>query len=66
MRGANPARPLSACPVAPLSTAGADSLAFMREEEPPARDVCSVGATLWNQPVFANIAAGRATHPAAV
>ncbi len=57
---------LSTYPLAPLSTAEADSLAYMREEEQLAHDVYAVSATLWTTPVFANIAASEATHSAAV
>jgi hypothetical protein len=57
---------LSTYPLAPLSTAEADSLAFMREEEQLAHDVYAVSATLWAPPVFANIAASETTHAAAV
>lgn len=57
---------LATCPLTPLSTAEADSLKFMREEEQLAHDVYAVSATLWNPPVFANISASEATHSAAV
>jgi len=62
----NLAAQLGTYPLAPLSTAEADSLAFMREEEQLAHDVYAVSATLWNPPVFANISASEATHSAAV
>lgn len=57
---------LSTYPVGPLSTAEADSLAYMREEEQLAHDVYAVSATLWAPPVFANITTSEATHSAAV
>ncbi len=57
---------LSSYPLSALSTAEADSLAFMREEEQLAHDVYAVSATLWSPPVFANITASEATHLAAV
>ena len=57
---------LSTYPLAPLSQAEADSLAYMREEEQLAHDVYAVSATLWTPPVFANITASEATHAAAV
>ena len=57
---------LSTLPLSPLSTAEADNLAFMREEEQLAHDVYAVSATLWSPPVFANITASEATHSAAV
>jgi hypothetical protein len=50
----------------PLSSAEAASLAYMREEEQLAHDVYAVSATLYSQPVFANITASEATHSAAV
>lgn len=62
----NLAAQLATYPLAPLSPAEADSLAFMREEEQVAHDVYAVSATLWNPPVFANISASEATHSAAV
>lgn len=62
----NLATQLSTYPLSALSTAEADSLAFMREEEQLAHDVYAVGATLWSPPVFANITASEATHSAAV
>lgn len=62
----NLAAQLATYPLAPLSTAEADSLAFMREEEQLAHDVYAVSATLWNPPAFANISASEATHSAAV
>lgn len=62
----NLAAQLATYPLAPLSTAEADSLAFMREEEQLAHDVYAVSATLWNPPLFANISASEATHSAAV
>lgn len=57
---------LSTYPLAALSAAEAGSLVFMREEEQLAHDVYAVSATLWNNPVFANIGASEATHSAAV
>lgn len=57
---------LSTYPLSALSTAEADSLAFMREEEQLAHDVYAVSATLWSPPVFANITASETTHSAAV
>lgn len=57
---------LSTYPLTALSTAEADSLAFMREEEQLAHDVYAASATLWGTPVFANISASEATHSAAV
>ena len=62
----NLAAQLSTYPLSALSTAEADSLAFMREEEQLAHDVYAVSATLWSAPVFANITASEATHSAAV
>ena len=62
----NLAAQLATYPLSPLSTAEADSLAFMREEEQLAHDVYAVSATLWSPPVFANITASEATHSAAV
>lgn len=62
----NLAAQLSTYPLSALSTAEADSLAFMREEEQLAHDVYAVSATLWSPPVFANITASEATHSAAV
>lgn len=62
----NLATQLATYPLSALSTAEADSLAFMREEEQLAHDVYAVSATLWSPPVFANIAASEATHSAAV
>ena len=52
--------------LAPLSSAEAASLAYMREEEQLAHDVYAVSATLYAQPIFANITASEATHAAAV
>lgn len=57
---------LASYPVEPLSSAEAQSLAFMREEEQLAHDVYAVSATLWTPPIFANITASEATHSAAV
>lgn len=62
----NLAAQLANYPLSALSTAEADSLAFMREEEQLARDMYAVSATRWSPPVFANIAASEATHSAAV
>lgn len=62
----NLATQLATYPLSALSTAEADSLAFMREEEQLAHDVYAVSATLWSPPVFANISASEATHSAAV
>lgn len=62
----NLAAQLSTVPLAALSAAEAESLAYMREEEQLAHDVYAVSATLWSPPVFANIAASEATHSAAV
>lgn len=62
----NLAAQLATYPLSPLSTAEADSLAFIREEEQLAHDVYAVSATLWSPPVFANITASEATHSAAV
>ena len=42
------------------------SLAYMREEEQLAHDVYAVSATLWPQPIFANITDSEATHSAAI
>lgn len=63
---ANLAAQLSTYPLAALSTAEANSLVFMREEEQLAHDVYAVCATLWSPPVFANISASETTHSAAV
>ena len=57
---------LMAYPLAPLSAAEAESLAFMRQEEQLAHDVYAVSALLWAPPVFGNITASEATHSAAV
>lgn len=38
----------------------------MREEEQLAHDVYAVSASLWQQPIFSNIAASETTHAAAV
>ncbi len=57
---------LSTYPVSPLSTAEADSLAYMREEEQLAHDVYAVSAALWAPAVFANITTSEATHSAAI
>ncbi len=57
---------LATYPLSALSTAEADSLVFMREEEQLAHDVYAVSATLWTQPVFANITDSEATHSAAI
>ncbi|WP_144290180.1 DUF2202 domain-containing protein [Ideonella sp. A 288] len=57
---------LAGYPLAPLSTAEAASLAFMRQEEQLAHDVYAVSAALWAMPVFANITASETTHSAAV
>jgi hypothetical protein len=57
---------LATYPLASLTTAEADSLLFMREEEQLAHDVYAVSASLWAPPVFANITASEATHSAAV
>ena len=62
----NLAAQLATYPLSALSTAEADSLAFMREEEQLAHDVYAVSGTLWSPPVFANITASEATHSAAV
>lgn len=62
----NLAAQLSTFPLAALSPAEADSLAFMREEEQLAHDVYAASAALWGTPVFANISASEATHSAAV
>lgn len=62
----NLAAQLSTYPLAALSAAEVDSLAYMREEEQLAHDVYAVSATLWSPPVFANITASEATHSAAV
>ena len=53
-------------PIAPLSSAEAASLAFMRQEEQLAHDVYAVSKELWLLPVFANISSSEATHSAAV
>jgi hypothetical protein len=57
---------LDTYPLAPLSTAEAASLAYMREEEQLAHDVYAVSAGLYALPVFANITLSEATHSAAV
>lgn len=62
----NLAAQLATYPLSALSTAEADSLAFMREEEQLAHDVYAISATLWSPSVFANITASEATHSAAV
>jgi len=62
----NLAAQLSTYPLLALSTAEADSLASMREEEQLAHDVYAISATLWSPPIFANITASEATHSAAV
>ncbi|HSO45348.1 MAG TPA: DUF2202 domain-containing protein, partial [Rhodoferax sp.] len=53
-------------PLQSLSTAEAESLAYMREEEQLAHDVYAVSAGLWTVPVFANITNSEATHSAAI
>ena len=57
---------LSTYDLAPLSSAEAASLAYMREEEQLAHDVYTVSAALYTQPLFANITASEATHSATV
>jgi hypothetical protein len=52
--------------VSAISTEEADSLAYMREEEQLAHDVYAVSTTLWDNPIFVNIAEAEATHSAAV
>lgn len=49
-------------PISALSTAEAESLAFMREEEQLAHDVYAMSSSLWPQPVFSNITESEATH----
>jgi hypothetical protein len=51
---------------APLSTAEAASLTYMREEEQLAHDVYAVSAALYGQAIFTNITASEASHSAAV
>ena len=53
-------------PISALSTAEAESLAFMREEEQLAHDVYAMSSSLWPQPVFSNITESEATHSAAI
>jgi hypothetical protein len=57
---------LDAYPVTPLSTAEAESLAFMREEEQLAHAVYDYSATLYAPVIFDHIADSEATHTAAV
>lgn len=57
---------LASYPLDTLSAAERASLLYMREEEQLAHDVYAVSATLWPQPVFANIRDSEATHAAAV
>jgi hypothetical protein len=57
---------LAAYPLGVLSAAERDSLLYMREEEQLAHDVYAVSATIWPQPVFANIRDSEATHSAAI
>lgn len=53
--------------IQPLSTAEADSLAFMREEEELAHAVYAASATRWPAlPIFSNIAASETTHTVSV
>lgn len=57
---------IASYPLAALSPAEAESLAYMREEEQLAHDVYAVSTTLWPQPIFENITASEATHSAAI
>lgn len=57
---------LATYPLGVLSAAERDSLLYMREEEQLAHDVYAVSATIWPQPVFANIRDSEATHSAAI
>lgn len=58
---------LASPPLQPLSVAEAQSLAFMREEEQLAHDVCARSAQQWPLlPLFADIADSEATHTSAV
>jgi hypothetical protein len=58
---------LSTYPLQTPSTAEADSLSFMREEEELAHAVYAASATRWPAlPIFGNIAASETTHTAAV
>lgn len=57
---------LAAIPAAELSTAEADALVFMREEEKLARDVYRLLDAQWVQKVFANIATSEQQHMDAV
>lgn len=57
---------LATYPAMPASTAEAQSLTFMRQEEQLAHDVYSVSATQYPQQIFVNIAAAETTHAAAV
>ena len=66
MDAANLATQLAALPLQTLSSAEAQGLAMMREEERLAHDVYAASATLWGTPIFANIASSEATHTAAV
>jgi hypothetical protein len=57
---------IDALPKAALTTAEADGLIFMREEERLAEDVYRALYARWNLQVFANIAGAEATHTASV
>jgi hypothetical protein len=66
MDAANLATQLAALPLQTLSSAEAQGLAMMREEERLAHDVYAASAALWGTPIFANIADSESTHTAAV
>ncbi len=58
---------LATYPLQPISTAEADSLARMREEEQLAHDVYAVSMTLYPQKtIFTHISDSEATHSAAI
>lgn len=57
---------IEAIPVSALSTAEADALVFMREEEKLARDVYQLLYAQWGQNVFNNIASSEQQHMDAV
>ena len=50
----------------PISSAEADALLFMREEEKLAHDVYVTLGTMWGLPIFNNISQSEATHTSAI
>lgn len=57
---------LDALPLEPVSASELESVQFMREEEKLTHDVYVLAYSLWNQPVFDNIAASETSHTEAV